>query len=301
MKLIVTGASSFVGRELRRQCAAQGIEVFGLDAAADPSDGVVRADIRDPGLAALLPEAADAVVHLAAVARDADCRRDPVACFDVNVTGTLNVFRAARERGARQLVFASSEWVYDNPDGPVATIETDPIDPLALGSEYSLSKLAGEAALRQGHLRDGLPVTVLRFGIIYGPRRNNWSAVEALLARVAESEEVQVGSGRTARGFVHVGDIARAILSAVGRPGFETYNIQAERPIALREVVETAAGVLGRSCRLVESDPDRPSVRNVSGALARERLGWRPQVELSEGLADVARFLGLLPGGEAAP
>lgn len=295
MKLLVTGAASFVGAELRRQCALRGIDVFGIDTAAEAGDGTLKADIRDPGLAALMPEGIDAAIHLAAVARDTDCRDDPVLCFDVNVTGTVNVFRAAHAKGIKQLIFASSEWIYGGLASVPAKREDDAIDPFALASEYALSKLAGEAALKQCHQRAGMAVTVLRFGIIYGPRRGNWSAVESLLARVADGGVVEVGSGRTARGFVYVTDVARAILAAVGRSGFETYNIQADRPITLREVVETSASILGRRCELVETDPGNPSVRNISSALARDRLGWHPETSLEDGLDEVARFLGLLP------
>ncbi|MCQ0987996.1 NAD-dependent epimerase/dehydratase family protein [Jiella marina] len=298
MTLLVTGASSFVGAELIRQCRAAGIRVVGLDRAppAEACDEFIEADIRDPDLAKRLPGGIDAVVHLAAIARDSDCRRDPVACFDVNVTGTANLFRAMVERNISRLIFASSEWVYDRFDPGIAKTEDTPIDALALTSEYALSKLAGEALLKQQQARHPeIAVTVLRFGIIYGPRHDNWSAVEALLAKVAEGGNVVVGSARTARGFLHVGDIARAILAARDRTGFEVFNIQPDRPITLREVVETAAGLLGHECRLVESDPDHPSIRNVSGVLASQSLGWRAETDLEAGLRDVAQFLGLLP------
>lgn len=299
MKLLVTGAASFVGKELRRQCAARGIDVFGIDMAADETGAIVQADVRDPNLAASFPDDIDAVVHLAAVARDADCKRDRVLCYDVNVTGTANVFRAARAKDIRQVIYASSEWVYDRLDPAVAKREEEPVDPLALTSDYALSKFVGETVLRQCHLSEGTAITILRFGIIYGPRRDNWSAVESLLAKVAAGEPVQIGSGRTARGFVHVADIARAIIAAVGRSGFETFNIQADRPVTLREVVETSAEILGRPCNLIETDPANPSIRNVSGDLARQQLGWRPETSLADGLSDVARFLGFLP--EARP
>jgi UDP-glucose 4-epimerase len=295
MKLLVTGAASFVGRELRRQCASRGIDVFGIDIAADGSDAIRQGDIRDPNLAAILPDGMDAVVHLAAVARDADCKHDRVLCYDVNVTGTANVFRAAHAKDIRQLIYASSEWVYDRLDPNVARREDEPVDPLALTSDYALSKFVGETVLRQCHLSEGTAITILRFGIIYGPRHDNWSAVESLLAKVAAGEPVQIGSGRTARGFVHVSDVARAILCAVGRTGFETYNIQADRPVTLREVVETSATILGRPCDLIETNPAKPSIRSVSADLARRELGWRPETSLKEGLTDVARFLGFLP------
>jgi nucleoside-diphosphate-sugar epimerase len=295
MKLWVTGAASFVGSELLRQCTDRGIDVLGIDAAPSGDHRIARRDICDPDLRQHVPEGIDAVVHLAAVARDTDCRADPVACFSVNVAGTMNVYRAAWIRGARQVIFASSEWVYDRFDPAVPRCEAEPIDPHGLTSEYALSKLTGEAALRQAHLRDGLPVTVLRFGILYGPRPGPGSAVESILGQVAVGDTITVGSRLTARGFVHVGDAARAILAAAGRPGFAIYNVQPARPVTLGEVADRASAILGRSPRVFETAPDRPSVRNVSGALARRELGWQPSISLDDGLRDVARFLGYLP------
>jgi len=290
MKLLVTGAASFVGQELVKQCDRLGYEHVGIDIAAAAQDPRT-VDIRDPDLAASIPEGLDAVIHLAAISRDPDCRRDPVACYDVNVAGTVNVFQAAHARGARQFIFASSEWVYDSFDPVLAKSEDDPIDCSRLTSDYALSKLAAESALRIRHLQTGMPVTVLRFGIIYGPRPAQWSAVETLLAAVAGGGPVTVGSKATARCFIHVGDIARGILAAIGRPGHDIINLQAEAPISLGQIIGGSADLLGLRPEIIETDPAHPSIRNVSGEKAKFLLGWRPRIGLSAGLESIADYL----------
>ena len=293
MTLLITGASSFVGLELIWQCQERGIGFVGLDAVATAPDMLV-ADIADRNLSTLIPDGIDTVVHLAAISRDPDCRRDPVRCYDVNVAGTANVFEACRAKGARQFIFASTEWVYDSFDSGVAKLESDVVDVAKLTSDYALSKIAAEAALRIRHLQTELAVTVLRFGIIYGPRRSNWSAVEQLLATVAGGEPVKIGSRATARCFIHVSDIARGILAAIGCKGYEVINIQGDAPVTLGEVVDCAGQLLGRSPDITETNPASPSVRNVSNAKARTVLGWRPQVEIAAGLTSVARYLSFL-------
>ena len=293
MRLLITGAASFVGLELIKQCQQTGIEFVGLDATT-ASPGTIEADIRDPHLSNLIPDGIDAVVHLAAISRDLDCRRDPVQCYDVNVAGTVNVFEACRAKGARQFIFASTEWVYDSFDAQVAKLESDTVDSAKLTSDYALSKVAAESALRIRHLQTEMPVTVLRFGIIYGPRQANWSAVEQLLATVAAGEPVKVGSRGTARCFVHVSDIARGILAAVGCKGYEVINIQGDAPVTLGEVVVRSGRLLGQNPVIVETNSGAPSVRNVSNAKARAMLGWHPEVDLFEGLKSVAIFLKLL-------
>lgn len=293
MTLLITGASSFVGLELIRQCRERGIGFVGLDATAAAPETIV-ADIRASEISGLIPDGIDTVVHLAAISRDPDCRRDPARCYDVNVGGTINIFEACRTRGARQFIFASTEWVYDSFVPGVAKSESDVVDVAKLTSDYALSKIAGEAALNIRHLQNKLDVTILRFGIIYGPRRSNWSAVEQLLAKVAASERVMIGSRDTARCFIHVSDVARGILAAVGRKGCEVFNIQGDAPVTLGEVVDCAGTLLSRRPDVTETDPASPSIRNVSNAKARAELDWRPQVDIGAGLASVARYLGFL-------
>ena len=147
MTLFVTGAESFIGRALRAHCDAVGQATTGIDAAVPAGSPTRRADIRNSAIADLIPDGAT-VVHLAAISRDGDCRADPKAAFDVNVTGTLNLAAAAQKRGARQLIFASSEWVYGDVDNDEVQLESRPIDVTAMKSEYALSKIVAEQCLR---------------------------------------------------------------------------------------------------------------------------------------------------------
>lgn len=294
MRIFVSGVGSFIGRELVRQCDGRGIAVGGIDLVDVKRPGCIARDIRDGAVADAIPRGVDAVVHLAALSRDADCRGRAKACFDANVTGTLNLAEAALARGARQFVFASSEWVYPRFAAGQEADEATPIDMADHQAEYALSKTAAEAALRIFHQRHGLAMTVLRFGIVYGPRRDNWAAVEALTNAVARDEVVRVGSLRTARRFIHVRDIAAGILATLGRGGCETFNIQGPRLVTLGEVIDTASRVLGRKPRIEETAPDAVSVRPVSSARAEAVLGWKAAIGIEDGIRDVADFLGLV-------
>ncbi|KIL97750.1 UDP-glucose 4-epimerase [Paramagnetospirillum magnetotacticum MS-1] len=293
MHLFVTGAASFIGKELIRLLDQRGITVTGIDMVPVDRPDCHVADIRDTDVARLIPEGCDAIIHLAALSRDPDCRDKAHACFDANVMGTLNLAEAGDLRGAKQFIFASSEWVYDSfPPGQEKT-EDDVIDLARLSSEYALSKLVAENALRQRVSHGHAPTTCLRFGIIYGPRPGNWSAVEALLNTVAKGETVKIGARATARRFIHVSDIAEAILASVGLPGYEIINIQGASLISLGEVVDCSARLLGRSVTVEETNPAEPSIRSVSGEKAARLLGWRPRITLDQGLSGIIDFLGI--------
>ena len=94
MHLFVTGAASFVGAELLRLCDERGIAVTGIDLRDVGRPDCRIADIREAAIADHIPQGVDAVVHMAALSRDADCRGRGAECFDVNVMGTLNLIEA---------------------------------------------------------------------------------------------------------------------------------------------------------------------------------------------------------------
>ena len=293
MTLFITGAESFIGRALRARCDRLSEAATGIDSAAAEGARTQRADIRDPAIADLIPERAT-IVHLAAISRDPDCRADPRLAFDINVTGTLNLAAAAQQRAARQLIFASSEWVYGDVANDEVQLESRPIDVTAMKSEYALTKIVAEQCLKLGCR---LPaVTILRFGIVYGPRAANWSAVESLFNAVRTQDEVKVGARKTARRFIHVEDIASGILASRARSGCEIFNLSGDRPISLGEVIEASMRILGRRPKVVETNPAQPSIRNPDNGKARAELGWQPAIDLERGLKTMAEFLER-PGG----
>ena len=286
MKIAVTGARSFVGGALHAYCQTHGIEWVGIDLGpGGDARQAVSADISQPGWQEALPAGVDALVHLAAISRDADCRRDPARALEVNITGTWRVIEAARARGIGQIVFASSEWVYGDVDAELKTEETV-IDSASVSSEYPLTKLAGERLLAMACSRSSLwAATVLRFGIIYGPRPANWSAVEAMHDAVAARDRIEVGSLDTARRFIHVDDIAAGIAASLGRrAGFEIFNLTGDRLITLGDIIEESVRLHGRAPSVEERTPGCASVRNIGNAKARRLLDWEPRIGLRQGL-----------------
>jgi nucleoside-diphosphate-sugar epimerase len=294
MHLFITGCNSFIGRELIRQCDDKEISITGVDLLPSERDDCHSADICVPDIGRLIPSDVDAVVHLAGLTRDPDCRDRATECFQANVMGTLNLIDAAQDRGAGQFIFASSEWVYDSFEKGVAKREDSPINAANLTSEYALSKFVSEVNLRQKFQHGFCPVTVLRFGIVYGPRKENWSAVEALLNSIATKDELTVGSRETGRNFIHVSDIASGILASVGLPEFEVINLQGDNLVTLGEVLDESRSLLGREIPISESNPNEPSIRFVDNTKAKQLLDWVPRVSLPEGLRSVAQFLGHL-------
>ena len=290
MNIVITGSESFIGKELISHALGKGIEVLGLDNAQSEHPKFRKADIRSRDIATMIPENTDALIHLAALSRNDDCKDNAYACFDVNVMGTLNLIEAARIKHVRQFIFASSEWVYDSFLDSQEKDEESPVDISKLTSEYALSKIVGEMNLRQKYQHGFCPVTILRFGIVYGPRKANWSAVESLFHSVQTDREISVGSLQTARRFIHVSDIASGILKAIGLPGFQVINLQGDRLISLGEIIEASSKILGKAPKISETNPSGRNVRNVSNQKARQMLHWKPEIDLEAGLQSLIHF-----------
>lgn len=279
--LFITGAESFVGKRLVKHCKDKKISYSGVDVVASEDSNISKIDICDVDLSEMIPFDS-VVIHLAAISRDPDCAKNPNLANKINVEGTLNVLRSAKVKDCRQLIFASSEWVYGQVSNDSEQQESDEIQIQRLDSIYAITKAVGEHYLRL--LREDLAVTILRFGIIYGSRPSNWSAVESLFDSVKNKEEVVVGSLKAGRRFIHVDDICAGILAAVGQTDFEIFNISSDSTVTLGQVIDESMRIHGTTPRVAESSPEKISLRNPSNLKAKQRLNWSPLVSLSDGL-----------------
>ena len=286
MRIVITGSESFVGKELISQLKHENFEIIGFDSANVSPNGYEfhQIDIRDPLVHQFIPDKTDVLIHLAALSRDPDCKGKSFECFDINVMGTLNLMKAVSKKNVKQFIFASSEWVYNEFQNGEVKDENSFIDIANHTSEYALSKLVSEANLRQIH-QQGFPnITILRFGIIYGPRPNNFSAVESIFNTVKTKSEIQVGSLKNGRRFVHVSDIARGIIKSIGLEGFNIINLTSDKVITLGEIIEKSQRILNKSIKVIETNPDQINIRNPSNEKAKKTLNWTPKIDIETGL-----------------
>ena len=294
MKILVTGSESFIGKELIKQCKNEGITVVGIDI-IDKNDANYeyhKIDIRSSEILKIIPDDIDALIHLAALSKDSDCRSKAYECFDINVMGTLNLVKNAKLKKISQFIFASSEWVYDEFRDNEEKNEDSPINIFNHKSEYALSKFVSESNLRQEFVQDNFNITILRFGIIYGPRKNGWSAVEEISSKVKNGKELTIGSLKTGRRFVHVKDIVRGIILSLGLNGMHTLNLSGDRMITLHDILETSEKIFNKKLKFVkEENPNVISLRNPSNERAKKMINWRPLMNLEEGIKTLEKMI----------
>jgi nucleoside-diphosphate-sugar epimerase len=293
MKIIITGSESFIGKEIIRQCKDSKIEIIGIDVIEKENSEFEyhKMNITEKTISNIIPNNVDAIIHLAALSRDPDCKGKAFECFQNNVMGTLNLMNCAKEKNVKQFIFASSEWVYDEFKENESKNEKSPINSLTLTSEYALSKLTSEINLKQEYQSKFCDVTILRFGIIYGPRKNNWSAVESICNQIKNKTEIQVGSLKNGRRFIHVTDIVKGIMKSIGLKGCNTINLTGDKIITIADLIEVGEKFYNKKIKVTEKDSNEKNIRNPSNNKAKDVLNWTPEISLEEGLKSIDRFL----------
>ena len=291
--IVITGSESFVGKELISQCKKNGIQFIGLDLVnkKEADYEFYTADLKSPKIVDLIPENTDAVIHLAALSRDVDCKGKAYDCFENNVMGTLNLVRACKTKNVKQFVFASSEWVYDEFKDGEEKDENAFINVYNHKSEYALSKLTSEINLKQQYDLGFCSTTILRFGIIYGPRANNWSAVESIANTIKNKDEITVGSLKNARRFIHVSDISNGIIKSIGLKGFNILNLTGDQIITMENLIIECENIYGKKISIIEKESMTINIRNPSNRKAKQLLNWQPEITLREGLKSLNAFL----------
>lgn len=307
MKVLVTGGAGFLGSHLCESFLDRGDEVVAMDIVgtgkidhllARRGFRYCRESFMDQAATDREVDRADLVYHLGAVVGVEHYVSDPFKVLDVNVNGTQNVLRAALE-GKKRVVFSSTSEVYGrNPKVPFSE-EDDRV----LGSTridrwcYSTSKAVGEHFCF-AYRKKGLPVTIVRYFNVYGPRLDAVDlgrVVTIFMGQVLRGEDVTViGDGRQTRCFTYVDDAVRATVEAGLRDAAEgkVFNIGREDEVSILDFAQLMIEAAGSPSRIrfvtqesvygksYEDIPRRvPDITRM-----KEVLGVTPAVDLREGL-----------------
>ncbi len=272
MRVLVTGASGFVGRALVEELrhGERSYEVHALER----GDG----DLAEPGVAESAVAGEEVVLHAAARIGVVRCEEEPLLALRSNVLATTFVARACAAHGAR-LAYVSTADVY----GAVAAADEE--TPPAPASLYALTKWWGEQTAR---LYAPGRLVVLRIANPYGPgveTAQGKGALPTMLQQAERGERIPAFRGE-ARSWCWIGDVARAIRLVLESGEEGVFNVGSDAdPLSLADTARLACEVAGASPDLV--DEVEPPPGRVTPRIRVERLralGWRPEVGLEEGM-----------------
>jgi UDP-glucose 4-epimerase len=302
-KILVTGGAGFIGSHLVRALLERGDRVRVIDnfstgnrsnlSGLEDDIEVVEGELRSYERVHNAMRDIELVFHEGALPSVPRSVQDPLTTSAVNVEGTLNVLLAARDHGARRVVFASSSSVYGRQDSLplVETARPDPISP------YGVAKLAAERYCVSFSRVYPLETVALRYFNVFGPRQDPRSEYAAVVPRfiteLAAGRPAPVyGDGEQRRDFTYVANVVEANLLAgeSAKANGLALNIATGRSTSVNELAETIGSVVGREAER-EYLAARPGDILASWAdvtAAREALGWQPRVDLKEGLRATA-------------
>ena len=290
MKIAITGGSGFIGSHVADRLAEAGHHIVVIDGRPPWRADVthVKADITDLAAMVYALAGCDVVFHLAAVSNVNDAFADPLGCIRVNVDGTATVWEAARRNGVSRAILASTVWVYGFAAEGGEDDELTALRPDLADNVYTSSKIAAELVVQSYARRYDQPFTILRYGIPFGPRMRHELVIARFVDLAMSGRPITLhGDGSQTRNFLYVTDLAAAHQSALDeRAVNQIVNLEGERPVSLREIVEALSAALGRPV-VIEQLPPRPGdfkARPASRAKATELLGWTASTPFAEGM-----------------
>ena len=296
---LVTGGAGFIGSALVRALLARGdrVRVFDnffsgkrenlVDVAGDIE--LIEADLRDDIALGRALSGIELVFHQAAIPSVPRSLVDPVASHDVNASGTLKLLQAARQAGARRVVYAASSSAYgDTPTLPkVETMRPMPLSP------YAVSKLTGELYCGVFAGAYGLETVALRYFNVFGPRQDPQSEYAAVIPRfvtaaLAGREVTIYGDGTQSRDFCFIDNTVEANLLAGSAPGAagEVFNVACGEATTLNDVVRLVGQIVGHEVPVRHVERRTGDVKHslADVGAARARLGYRGAISFADGL-----------------
>jgi len=302
-KVLVTGGAGFVGSFLCDRLIDEGHEVIAIDnfftgskenlsqLSDETNFELIRHDIVKPILLEV-----DWIFNLACPASPIHYQYNPVKTVKTNVMGTLNMLGLAKRVKARILQASTSE-VYGDPQvHPQPESYFGNVNPIGLRSCYDEGKRVAETLIMDYHRQSQVDVKIVRIFNTYGPRMHpeDGRVISNFIVAALTGEPITIhGDGLQSRSFCYVTEMVDAMYRMMNTENF-TGPVNTGNPgeFTMIELAETVLKMTNSSSKLmkVEARPDDPGRRQPDITLAKEKLGWEPEIKLKEGLKPTIEY-----------
>jgi len=303
-RILVTGGAGFIGSHLSERLLDEGHEVICVDnfftgakenikhLLGNPYFEIIRHDICFP-----LYTEVDEIYNLACPASPIHYQFDPVQTTKVNVSGSINMLGLAKRLKIRILQASTSE-VYGDP-----TVHPQPetywgyVNPIGLRACYDEGKRCAETLFFDYHRQHGIDIKLVRIFNTYGPRMhpNDGRVVSNFIIQALEGEDITIyGDGSQTRSFCYVDDTVDGIIRMMNTPRGITGPVNLGNPneISILDLARLIIDLTGSRSRIVFKPlpQDDPRRRCPDITLAREKLGWKPKIDLKTGLKKTVEY-----------
>jgi nucleoside-diphosphate-sugar epimerase len=284
MKVLVTGHTGFIGSNMYRFLERiKSVELVGYsdDTGQDIFDlNQLKKSVKD----------CDFVYHFAAYAKPGESIIKPVKAIEINVKGCLNVLEACRAHNI-PLVYPSSCEIYGNSKKPIK--EDFPINPT---NPYAASKVAADRICYSYHVSYGLDVKLVRLFNPYGPRQQLNKIMPAMYSQAIKGKPLTVfGKGKDTRDYVFIDDIVQGLWGARKLAGGEAINLATGRETTNVKIAKLLLELTDSKSKIsfVPYPKMFGNIKNQVGSYekAKKMLGWKPKVNLEEGMKRTIKWL----------
>jgi len=297
-RILVTGGAGFIGSHLCDRLISSGNDVICVDNLFTGSKDNIRHLLNNPYFEFIRHDMTqpifiecDQIYNLACPASPKWYQKDPIFTFKTSVYGAMNCLGLAKRTGARVLQASTSE-VYGNPHvHPQDESYWGNVNPIGIRSCYDEGKRAAETLFFDYHRKHGVEVKIIRIFNTYGPRMDvgDGRVVSNFIVQALKNEDITIyGDGSQTRSFCYVDDLVEGMIRLMNsREDFTgPVNIGNPDEHTIKELAEMVIGLTGSESKIVYKPlpSDDPTRRKPTIELARDELGWEPQVKLMEGL-----------------
>lgn len=303
MRILVTGGAGFLGSHLCERLLREGHEVLCLDNfytgrkknivpfLGNPAFEIVRHDIVEPILLEV-----DRIYHLACPASPIHYQHNPVKTIKTNVIGTLNMLGLAKRVKARFLLASTSEVYGDPKVHPQTEDYWGNVNTIGIRSCYDEGKRVAETFTMDYHRQNRVDVRIIRIFNTYGPRMlaEDGRVVSNFIVQALRGDDITVyGEGAQTRSFCYVDDLIEGIVRMMdGQDFLGPVNLGNPEEYTILELARKIIEMTGSRSKIVHRPlpSDDPTQRQPDITLAKQKLGWLPQVTVDEGLKRTIEF-----------
>lgn len=330
MKILITGAAGFIGSQLAYRLWKEDVELVLVDNFSYGSNDnlmfeehnfiseVLNIDIRDKEQIAHVfkDNHIDYVYNIAGIAPLPDCQLNPQEAIDVNVTGFVNILENARKYGVKKVIQASTNAMYEN-ETKFPTIEKEFKQPTLI---YPNTKYCAERFADSYCTTYGMNVTCLRFANVYGPHIDclrKQPPFVGYMIRELYYDRVPVfhSDGKQRRDYIYVEDLINLAILVQKSEGFDCVNVSSNKNYSVNEMYAIACKIMNKNIKatyantkhywhkypelykgvfpikneILEHEVNKYSL--CDNALACEKYGWKPQVNIEQGLRNVVEYV----------
>jgi dTDP-glucose 4,6-dehydratase len=303
-RVVVTGGAGFLGSHLCHRLIERGDEVVCLDNLitgsitniedlfGNPSFSFVELDV---STFIHVPGEVDAVLHFASPASPIDFERIPIQILKVGSLGTHNALGLAKAKGAKFFLASTSEVYGDPLVHPQPETYWGNVNPIGPRGVYDEAKRFAEAMTMAYHRHHGLDVRIVRIFNTYGPqmRPDDGRAVSNFIVQALQGHDITVfGDGSQTRSFTYVDDEVRGFLALLDSDVVGPVNIGNPNEFTILQLAELVIEITGSSSKIIHEPlpVDDPMQRKPDITQATEKLGWKPETELREGITKAAEY-----------